>query len=205
MSIPIDDTVKVWDPLIRVFHWSLVFFFFLAYFTEDDWMTLHSYAGYCIALLVLFRLIWGFIGTHHARFADFVTAPTDVIVYLKQIWHGKAKRYIGHNPAGAAMILVLLISLSITILSGVSLYATEGYGPLANTFLSSWPEGALEEIHEFFANFTVLMVAIHVGGVLFSSLQHRENLVRAMISGRKRKAPGAHSEKCDGHYQEKHS
>ncbi|MBT4518780.1 MAG: cytochrome B [Halieaceae bacterium] len=185
MDTNISNSIKVWDPLIRVFHWSLVFFFILAYATEDDWMTVHSYAGYCIAGLILFRLIWGVIGTRHARFTDFITTPSNVIGYMKQLPAGRAKRYIGHNPAGAAMIVVLLVSLSMTLFSGASLYATEGQGPLVGTFMASWSEDALEEVHEFFANFTLLMVVAHVMGVLLSSLLHRENLVKSMITGRK--------------------
>jgi len=203
MSTNLTSTVKVWDPLIRIFHWSLVFFFILAYITEDDWMTIHSYAGYCIAFLVLFRLIWGFIGTRHARFSDFIIPPADVIVYGKQLLHGKARRYLGHNPAGAAMIVTMLSTISITVVSGVFLYATEGYGPLANTFFASWSDDFLEDIHELSANFTLLMVAVHVGGVLLSSFLHRENLVRAMISGLKRKHSPVHEEKDDEHIGEK--
>ena len=179
--------INVWDPLIRVFHWALVFFFFLAYVTEDDWVTIHSYAGYSIALLIIFRLLWGFIGTRHARFNDFITSPAEVIIYLKRLISGKAKRYIGHNPAGAAMILALLASLSLTVFTGISLYATEGYGPLAETFMASFSGDWLEEIHEFFANFTLLLIVGHVCGVLVSSLLHRENLIKAMITGKKYK------------------
>ncbi len=182
-----NNTIKVWDPLIRIFHWSLVFFFFLAFITEDDWMTIHSYAGYSIALLVLFRLIWGFIGTRHARFSDFITSPVQLKVYLKQLIGGKSKRHIGHNPAGAAMVVVLIISLSLTVFSGTALFATEGLGPLSGTFLSTWSEDLLEDIHEFFANFTLFMVIAHVGGVLLSSLLHRENLIRSMVTGLKQK------------------
>lgn len=182
-------TIKVWDPLIRIFHWSLVFFFALAYLTEDDWMTIHSYAGYTIALLIGFRLIWGMIGTAHARFSDFVTGPRQVIDYLKQLFAGKSKRYLGHNPAGAAMILILLTSLTLTLVSGMSLYATDGHGPLATTFVAGWSEHTLEEIHEFFANFTLLMIVGHVAGVLVSSLLHRENLVKSMITGEKHAEP----------------
>lgn len=205
MSTQTDNTVSVWDPLVRIFHWSLVFFFFLAYLTEDDWMTIHSYAGYTIALLVLFRLVWGFIGTQHARFSDFVVSRQNVLSYLKLLSKGKAKRYIGHNPAGAAMILILLVGLSMTVFSGMSLYATEGYGPLAGTFLSSWSDSALEDVHEFFANFTVLLIFAHVGGVLLNSLLHRENLVKAMVDGKKRKdtnlAPHSGSNNVSGELQ----
>ncbi len=187
MNNPSNDTIKVWDILVRIFHWALVFFFFLAFLTEDDWMTVHSYAGYSVGALVLFRLVWGIIGTRHARFTDFITGPVKLISYLKNLFSNTSKRYIGHNPAGAAMVVTLLISLSLTVLTGTALYATEGLGPLSDTFFSSWSEDFLEESHEFFANFTLLMVFIHVAGVLFSSLIHQENLVRSMITGLKRK------------------
>lgn len=158
-------------------------------------MAIHHYAGYSIAMLVFFRLLWGFIGSKHARFTDFIVIPSALVLYLKQLRQGKAKRYIGHNPAGAFMIVVLLSSLLMTAFSGASLIATEGQGPLADTFLSSWSEDVLEEIHEFCANFTLSMIILHVGGVLFSSLLHKENLPRAMITGKKREDIDAVEEK----------
>ncbi|MBB1317574.1 cytochrome b/b6 domain-containing protein [Shewanella sp. SR43-4] len=181
------QTIKVWDVLIRVFHWSLVGFFTLAYLTEgeDEWMTIHSYAGYSILILLVFRLLWGVIGTHHARFSNFVTRPKNALIYVKALATGKAKDYVGHNPAGALMIITLIISIAITGFSGMALYATDGYGPLATSFFATWPEGAIKEVHEFLANFTVFLVVIHVGGVLVSSLLHKENLIRAMITGKK--------------------
>ena len=185
MAKPRGSTIKVWDPLIRIFHWSLVFFFFLSYLTEDDWMIVHSYAGYMVGFLVALRLIWGLIGTRYARFTDFVTGPRKAINYVKQMARGKAKRYIGHNPAGAAMIVLLLISLSLTVVSGMALFATDGQGPLADSFFASWSDELLEEIHELLANFTLFMVFAHVAGVLISSLIHRENLIRSMITGKK--------------------
>lgn len=183
------QTIKVWDLLIRIFHWSLVGFFALAYLTEgeDEWMTIHSYAGYSILILLVFRLLWGVMGTHYARFSNFVTRPKEVLVYLKGLIAGNAKDYIGHNPAGAMMIVALIISIAITGFSGMALYATDGHGPLATSFFATWPEGAIKEVHEFFANFTVFLVVIHVGGVIVSSLLHKENLVRAMLTGKKQR------------------
>ena len=183
------QTIKVWDLLIRIFHWSLVGFFTLAYLTEgeDEWMTIHSYAGYSILILLVFRLLWGVMGTHNARFSNFITRPKEVLVYLKGLITGKAKDYIGHNPAGAMMIVALIASIAITGFSGMALYATDGHGPLATSFFATWPEGAIKEVHEFFANFTVFLVVIHVGGVIVSSLLHKENLVRAMVTGRKQR------------------
>ncbi|MBS0042493.1 cytochrome b/b6 domain-containing protein [Shewanella sp. M16] len=183
------QTIKVWDLLIRIFHWSLVGFFTLAYLTEgeDEWMTIHSYAGYSILILLVFRLLWGVMGTHNARFSNFITRPKEVLVYLKGLITGKVKDYIGHNPAGAMMIVALIASIAITGFSGMALYATDGHGPLATSFFATWPEGAIKEVHEFFANFTVFLVVIHVGGVIVSSLLHKENLVRAMVTGKKQR------------------
>ncbi len=179
-------TIKVWDPLVRIFHWSLVLFFFIAYLSEDEFEPLHVWAGYSVAALVTFRLLWGLIGTRHARFSDFVQSPRGVWNYLVAIPAGKARRYIGHNPAGGAMVIALLLALTGTVVFGMAtLGADENAGPLAGTWLASFNDHTLKEIHEFFANSTLALVFLHVAGVLFSSLHHRENLVRSMIHGRK--------------------
>lgn len=185
------NLIKVWDPVVRLFHWTLVPAFFLAYFTEEDLLTLHVWAGYVVFGLIVFRLAWGFTGTNTARFSNFVFKPRVVLNYLKDTLKLKAPRYVGHNPAGGAMIILLLISLLATSLTGVAVYGTEeSAGPLAG-----WLAGAgeyrseqLEELHEFFANFTLLLVIIHVAGVVAESVIHRDNLVRAMFTGYKRRA-----------------
>ena len=182
------NTVRIWDPFVRVFHWSLAGAFIVAYVSEDDFLDIHTFAGYTVLTLVALRLIWGFVGTRHARFTDFVRPPGEAIDYVKESFLGKAKRYLGHNPAGGLMIVALLLSLLITTLSGIAtLGAEEGAGPLAGVMGSaSHAVGeAVEEIHEFFANFTLLLVFGHLIGVLFESVVHRENLVRAMITGDK--------------------
>lgn len=178
-------TIKVWDPLVRIFHWSLATFFFVAYVTEDEWLSVHTYAGYAVAGLIGFRLVWGIIGTRHARFSDFVTGPREIVHYLGQLITGGAPRYIGHNPAGGAMILALLSSLAITAFTGTAMIAGDGSGPLAGTFVVNLSEDMFEDIHEFFANLTLFLVFFHAAGVLVSSLLHRENLVKAMWTGRK--------------------
>lgn len=180
--------INVWDPLVRLFHWTLVIAFGVAWLTEDEWMTLHSYAGYLIVALLLFRLFWGVIGPRHARFSDFVKSPSAVIGYLKDLTKLRAKRYVGHNPAGGAMIVALLICLVMTTLTGLLAYGATGSGPLNGMFAMSPSFGSewLEEVHEFFANFTLLLVVVHVGGVAFESLLHKENLVRSMFTGTKR-------------------
>ncbi|AAN57448.1 cytochrome b/b6 domain-containing protein [Shewanella oneidensis MR-1] len=189
MSSNMQQTINVWDPLIRIFHWSLVGFFTLAYLTEgeDEWMNIHSYAGYSILTLLVFRLLWGVIGTHHARFNHFITRPSIAWTYLKQLFSGNAKDYIGHNPAGALMIIALITSIAVAGFSGMALYATDSQGPLATSFFATWPEGALKEVHEFFANFSLFLIATHIGGVIVSSLLHKENLIRAMVTGKKQR------------------
>lgn len=179
-------TVKAWDPLVRVFHWSLVFFFLLAFATEDDWMNLHVWAGYAVAMLVAFRLLWGVIGTRTARFLTFVKSPQAAMRHLGAMLSGKAPHYLGHNPVAAMMVVALLGSISLVAFSGMVLIAAEGQGPLAGTIFAGIDGEAMEEVHEFFANFTLLLVFAHVTGVVVSSLLEGENLVNAMINGRKR-------------------
>jgi len=178
--------IKVWDPLIRFFHWALVSAFIIAYITEEEFLTIHSWAGYLILALLCIRFAWGFIGTRYARFSDFAYSPKSIIQFTKDTLHLSAKRYLGHNPAGGAMIFLLMFSLLITTISGIILLgAEEQSGPVAHWFTQSGGKWAdiLEEVHEFFANFTVFLVLVHVAGVLVESLIHKENLVSSMITG----------------------
>jgi cytochrome b len=132
------STVKVWDPLLRIFHWSLVFFFILAFLTEDDWLSLHVQAGYAISLLIGFRLFWGLAGTRYARFLTFVKSPKTVLSHLKAMLSFNPPHYLGHNPVAAVMVIALLISLTLAAFSGMVTIASEGSGPLANTVFASW-------------------------------------------------------------------
>ncbi|NVK02248.1 MAG: cytochrome b/b6 domain-containing protein [Oceanospirillaceae bacterium] len=177
--------VPVWDILIRIFHWSLVFSFALAWITADEWDAVHSWAGYTLAGLLGFRLVWGLIGTTHARFINFIYSWSEVKQYLRSLLTIRPKHYLGHNPAGSWMVLLLILVLAMTCLSGMTLYATEGQGPLAGTFLAHLSDGWVEEVHEFFANSVLALVFVHVAGVLVSSLLHAENLVKAMVTGKK--------------------
>jgi len=182
--------VHTWDPLIRLFHWTLVAAFFTAWLTEDDWMSLHVLAGYTVFGLLLFRIVWGVIGTRHARFSSFVCSPSCTLAYLKDAIAFRARRYLGHNPAGGAMVIAMLFSLSATAVTGMALYGyAEFSGPLAGLMggTPDWLGDSLEDVHGFFANFTVLLVLLHLAGVLLASLQHRENLVRSMFTGIKQK------------------
>ncbi len=178
--------IRVWDPFIRVFHWTLVAAFALAYVTEDDFMSVHVYAGYLILGLIAVRLFWGVAGGRYARFSSFIRSPSVVIAYLKDVARFKAKRYVGHNPAGGAMIVALLSSLGMMLLFGLLTYgAMEFSGPLAGltSGVGDTVAHGFKEVHEFFANLTLALVVLHVIGVLVASMQHRENLVRSMITG----------------------
>jgi cytochrome b len=185
--------IKVWDPLVRIGHWMLVAGFFTAYLTEDDFLAVHVWAGYLVATVVAVRVAWGLIGTRHARFGDFVRSPAVVLDYVRDVVRRRAVRYLGHNPAGGAMIVALLVCLAVTAGSGLVLFAVEeGAGPLAPLLaggIGHGTEDAWEAVHELAANFTLLLVVLHVLGVAFSSLAHRENLVWSMITGRKRAEP----------------
>ncbi len=242
------QSIKVWDPIVRIGHWTLVIAFFTTYFTEEDFMTQHVWAGYVVAGVVLFRVFWGIVGSQHARFKDFIYQPSAIFEYLKGLAQRKPQHFLGHNPAGGVMVIALLISLCIAVYSGFALYAVENNaGPFASIYGESVnknsvsskadftlipnamaeeneadekgeneasekamasekdgfggtgksaeaPEGNegneqdeefWEGLHEFFANFTLFLVALHVGGVILSSYVDKENLIKAMLTGRK--------------------
>ncbi|MCC7201830.1 MAG: cytochrome b/b6 domain-containing protein [Nitrospirae bacterium] len=182
------EKVKVWDPFVRIFHWALVACFAIAYLVGDDFLSIHVLAGYSVLVLVLFRLLWGFIGPEHARFTDFIYHPRSVLSYLRDLVRFSARRYLGHGPAGGTMIIALLTTLILTTLSGLALYgAGEFAGPLAGLMAGIGEKGvdALEDIHEFLAGLTLTLVAFHVAGVILSSFVHRENLIKAMFTGYK--------------------
>ncbi|MBB4265900.1 cytochrome b/b6 domain-containing protein [Roseospira visakhapatnamensis] len=208
------DRIQVWDPLVRIGHWVLVAAFAVAYLTEGEPEWLHTWAGYAIVATLLLRVVWGVIGPDHARFASFVRGPGTALAYLRDEMRGTARRTLGHNPAGGLMAVALLVCLAGTTGTGMALLAEGGEGPLA-PFMGpaatapsmvigpaladedGWEHAGTaaseseaaerwEEWHEVFANLTLALIALHVLGAIGSSLVHRENLVRAMIDGRKR-------------------
>ena len=201
---------RVWDPLVRIFHWGLVLAFAVAYLSGDEESSLHIYSGYVVLGLITFRVLWGLIGTRYARFSNFVYSPKTVIQYLKGLLAKKPKRYMGHNPAGGWMVLAMLLCLAIVSVSGLKVYAIEeGLGPLAGeapalTVISAAyaddddddhrknedghgedEEEFWEEIHEVSSNFMLLLIFLHIAGVIVSSRLHDENLVKAMLTGKK--------------------
>lgn len=175
MTNPRPSEVRVWDPLVRAFHWALVTAFAVAWASGDEWDALHETTGYVILGLLGFRVVWGLIGPRYARFVQFVRGPAAVRDYLGRMALGREQRYIGHNPAGAAMVVTLIALMSLTGLTG-----------WMSTLDAFWGMEWIEEIHEVLANGMLVLAAVHVGGVALASLRHRENLVVAMFTGRKR-------------------
>lgn len=168
-------TVQVWDPLVRAFHWLLVASVATAWFSAHPWEALHYWAGLAAAALIALRVLWGVIGTHYARFGQFVRSPRAVLAYLKDVATGREARYLGHNPAGGAMIVALIITLGATALTGW-LLTTDAY----------WGVKWMQKLHDLIAHILLALVGLHLAGVVLASVRHRENLVAAMIGGRKR-------------------
>lgn len=213
-TAPIKDrtrkTIRVWDLLVRVFHWGLVAAFATAWLTADERQSIHEIAGYAVAGLVAFRIVWGLVGTRYARFVQFVKGPGTTLSYLGNMVRGRERRHVGHNPAGAAMIVLMLITLSGTAFTGwliaepsriavlpelpqivTPAFADED-GEYEEHEEGNRGEGgseAFEELHEVLANLMLLLIAAHLGGVVLASFRHKENLARAMVTGTKR-APG---------------
>lgn len=170
---------RVWDPLVRVLHWTLVATVVLAWATGDELDLLHTWLGEAVAVLVAVRVAWGFVGPRRARFASFVRGPAAVLRYSGLAAAGRAPRHLGHNPLGGWMIVVLLSTLLAVAGSGWLMTQDSFFG-------SEW----LEELHEVLANGLLVLVALHVAGAMLTGWLHGENLVKAMVSGRKR-APEA--------------
>lgn len=172
---PSTAMARVWDPLVRLFHWSLVTSFVIAWFTANSWETMHYWAGYAAGALIIVRLIWGLVGTPYARFSQFVRHPMTIMKYLIAMAKGNEARHMGHNPAGGAMVLALMAAMAATAFTGW-LMTTDAY------FGVAW----VQKLHDLIAHGLLLLVFIHLAGVFLASIRHRENLVRAMITGRKR-------------------
>ena len=177
--------VYVWDPFVRVFHWTLVICFTVAYLTEDL-LTVHVWAGYIVGSLILARIVWGLVGPTHARFSDFVYAPSTTLRYVRDLILLRAPRQLGHSPGGGAMVVALLLLLAATVVTGLIVYGGDQQaGPLAGIVSKETGE-SLEELHELIANVTLAFIIAHIAAVIFASFVHHENLPRAMITGYKR-------------------
>ena len=178
--------ITVWDPFVRIFHWLLVASVAVSWITQEQQYNLHLQAGYAALGLICLRLIWGFSGPKYARFSDFLYSPSSLISYLKSMAGHHCKRYTGHNPAGGIMIALLLTSLFIVTLSGIALDGAENWsGPMSGMNLFHYTS-QIQTIHLVSSKLLLALIALHLLGVLHASLLHKENLVRAMITGRKR-------------------
>jgi cytochrome b len=202
-------TIKVWDLFVRVFHWLLIIAIVTQMITAESAKGIHATVGYFIVALVFLRIIWGVIGSKHARFTDFIYPPADVLSYLKGLFRGQPGHYLGHNPAGGAMVCLLLFVLVLTTMTGLLTYGAEGKGPFAthptrfvkeavasDQGVSSGDEHAKpserdgghfwKEIHETLVGILLFLAGLHVCGVIVSSYIHKENLILAMVTGNKK-------------------
>ncbi|HXV07523.1 MAG TPA: cytochrome b/b6 domain-containing protein [Burkholderiales bacterium] len=173
------EPVLVWDVPTRVFHWLLALSFAGAFLTADTerLRDVHVLLGYSMVGLIGFRIVWGLLGTRYARFRSFLFSPRELLQYVRSLLTRSPRHYLGHNPAGSLVIFMLLALGIVTGASGLAVYNDVG---------GEW----LEELHEGAAFAMLALVFVHIAGVLVASLLHRENLVRAMITGRKRGEPG---------------
>jgi cytochrome b len=162
---------RIWDPLVRLFHWSLVAAFATAWMGRGE-AVIHESAGKAVLVLIVFRIIWGVLGTGAARFETFLHGPRTTFSYAIAILRGRPAHYAGHNPAGAAMILLMMLALTITTASGILMTTTK-----------LWGNGTIEYIHGQSANLMLILIVGHLLGVIAASFQHKENLIFSMISG----------------------
>jgi cytochrome b len=161
-------TIEVWDLFVRVFHWSLVAAFAIAWTSAEYWPSLHEQTGYFIATLIVLRIVWGFIGPRYARFNQFIRPLADVREYLAALAQARPTAHIGHNPAAGWMVIMLLSVLALTVFSGWAIGS-----------------GHWEDAHEVAAGTLLALIFVHVAGVVLSSYVHKENLVAAMLNGHK--------------------
>jgi len=180
ISFPADANgyVRVWDPLVRLFHWTVVTGCVLNLIFEEG-NRVHRTIGYVVAGAVAVRMVWGLVGPGHARFANFIPRPATLINYIKHLLAGSEPRFVGHNPAGSVMIVALLCALIGVSVTGWMMGLDRFFG-----------NEAVEEIHETFAMAILGLASVHVAAAVFESVRHRENLIKAMFTGRKRKATG---------------
>jgi cytochrome b len=174
-----EPAIRVWDPIVRLFHWTIVLGYGINMWVTEDGSDAHEVIGYVVLAAIAIRLVWGFIGSRHARFADFIPGPSRLAGYLRQWAKRREPRYIGHNPLGAIMMLAL-----------IALMLSVGVTGWMMTLDAYWGEEWLEELHETLANAIWPLAGLHVLGAVIESFRHRENLIASMITGRKRAPEG---------------
>ncbi|MCF8157111.1 MAG: cytochrome b/b6 domain-containing protein [Rhodoferax sp.] len=189
--------ILIWDIPTRLFHWTLAVSFAVAWLTSesDEWLGVHVFFGYLMLGMVAFRVLWGLVGTHYARFSSFWFGPNDALTYLRQVMKGHAARHIGHNPTGSAAIYLLLLLTVAVGLTGFFTLGTEEQQGAAAGWLSIAQGRTFKKLHEAFAIGMLLLVIGHIAGVVIESVLHKENLARSMVTGTKLAPNGAVSVK----------
>jgi cytochrome b len=167
--------VPVWDPVVRIGHWLLVASVAIAWLTRASSHEWHEAAGYVSLAVVALRIVWGWIGPATARFGGFLVSPSGALDYARDMLKGREARHLGHNPLGGWMIVALLLTVTLVGISGW-LFTTDRY----------WGVEWVETLHSWLADLLLVLAGLHVAGVLYASLRHRENLAGAMLHGRKR-------------------
>jgi cytochrome b len=181
--------VKVWDAPVRLFHWLLVLLFAFMFFSGksgSDWLAWHVRCGYAILALLLFRVLWGFVGSTHARFGSFLAGPKACIDCLRHLAKRTPSPYAGHNPLGGWMVLVLLLALLFQ--AGTGLFANDDVlyeGPLASLVSKSLSD-RLTGWHSWNFNLLLMLAGLHIVAVLYHAGFMKENLIGAMFTGVKR-------------------
>jgi cytochrome b len=184
-----ETQVKVWDAPVRLFHWALVLLFAFMFFSGksgSDWMEWHMRSGYAILALVLFRILWGFVGSTHARFSSFLAGPAACVQFLKHLLARQPSPYPGHNPLGGWMVLILLLALLLQ--AGTGLFANDDLlteGPLA-ALISKATSDQLSTVHSWNFNLLLVLAGVHLAAVLYHAGIMKENLIGAMFTGEKR-------------------
>lgn len=170
---------RVWDPFLRCAHWTLVLTVAGAWFTQEGWGRWHEWLGYAALAVVISRITWGWIGPPYARFGHFIQSPAATLRYARQVIQHAEPRYVGHNPLGACMIVLLLLWVILVSATGW-IYTTDAF----------WGVEWVEKMHGALSDLLIALVALHLAGVIFTSWRQRENLVGAMLHGAKRPADG---------------
>jgi len=182
-------SVPVWDFPTRVFHWTLAVAVVVSYATggeEGVWFVVHTVSGYVVALLLAFRLVWGFVGSVHSRFSDFVYSRRSVRDYVRQLLRLAPPRFVGHNPLGGWMVILMLAVLAGTVVTGLFSGDDDGGAGILLPLIAAPRGEGLAEVHEFFGDFIIVLATIHVLAVFVDWFLTGDNLVKAMITGRKR-------------------
>ncbi len=176
--------IRVWDLPVRLFHWLLVICIVVSFITVKiggNAMDFHARAGYCVLILIIFRICWGLIGSHHARFINFVPSPKRLLAYVS----GKTKSGLGHNPLGALSVLALIASVGLQAVTG--LFANDDIsfeGPFAK-YVSTRTVEILTSIHHLNETVLIILIALHLCAILYYQKFKGENLIKPMLLGDK--------------------